>query len=536
MKLNHPLVLFVSVLSFVFIQSAQAKRFVFNPNQETKWIGDKTAALKINEYVKQQFAIKAEVPVFIILKQQADLSQVAKIADRNQRITAIYQKLVAHANQTQGGVMSLITKASVPYQRYFISNSILIVKANRALVEQIALLPEVKKVIGNPSVAMSQPVPSAAPVNSSGSSMTSGFESIFNLRSSTITGVGENITSLKVDKVWEELGAEGKGIVVAGQDTGVQWDHPALINQYRGWNGTQANHDYNWHDSVHFYYNPEGSASRCGYNSAVPCDDGDHGSHTMGTIVGSDGAENKIGVAPKAKWISCRNMDGGFGNPSSYLECFQFFLAPTPVTGDPFLTGRPDLAPHVINNSWGCPKVEGCDGDEMIPALQVMKAAGIMVVVSAGNDGPNCSTIQDAPAHNVDLVFTVGAYNHRTGSIADFSSRGPSKLNGLAGPDVAAPGVSIRSSVPGSRYDQAMWSGTSMAGPHVAGEVALLWSANPALIGKIDETANLIRKTATPKTTTQACGTNVSGSFPNNVYGYGNIQPYEAVKAALGIN
>lgn len=298
-------------------------------------------------------------------------------------------------------------------------------------------------------------------------------------------------------------------------------------------------HDYNWHDSVHSAFNKKLMTgikrNSCGYNVPAPCDDSQHGTHTMGTMVGNDGGANQIGMAPKAKWIGCRNMDGGLGKPATYLECFQFFLAPTRVNGDPFTTGRPEFAPHVINNSWGCPGEEGCTGEEILPALKAMHEASIMVVVSAGNSGKKgCGSILDQPATHTEYVTSVGAYNHRNGSIANFSSRGPSAYNKKLGPDLVAPGVSIRSSVPGNKYDQAMWSGTSMAGPHVAGAVALIWSANPKYVGQIEATKSLLQKTSEAKTTSESCG-GVSGSaVPNNTYGYGIMRVFEAVKVATG--
>jgi len=94
-------------------------------------------------------------------------------------------------------------------------------------------------------------------------------------------------------------------------------------------------------------------------NAPAPCDDMGHGTHVMGTAVGWDGGENRIGVAPGARWIGCRDMDNGFGTPATYLECFEFFLAPYPVNGTPE-QGDPDLAPDVTNNSWSCPPAEGC--------------------------------------------------------------------------------------------------------------------------------------------------------------------------------
>jgi serine protease AprX len=227
-------------------------------------------------------------------------------------------------------------------------------------------------------------------------------------------------------------------------------------------------------------------------------------------------------------------MDAGTGRPYTYLSCFEFFLAPFPLNGNPMVDGRPDLAPHVMNNSWGCPDTELCQGDVLLSALTALRTAGVFVVVSAGNSGPSCSTIQDSPAWHSDDTFSVGAYDHRNGRIAGFSSRGPSLFDGAVGPDLVAPGVGIRSAVTGGGYQGGFWSGTSMAGPHAVGVVALMWSAQPNLIGKLTETMDILRQTADPVPSAE-CMTSGQAEVPNNVYGYGRINAYKAVKASLGL-
>lgn len=258
----------------------------------------------------------------------------------------------------------------------------------------------------------------------------------------------------------------------------------------------------------------------------------------MGIIVGEDAdGNNRIGVAPQARWIGCRNMRRGLGNPGAYIECMEFFLAPYPYGGDPFRDGNVSMAPHIVNNSWGCPPMEGCAPDTLRRAVEVMRAAGIMMVVSVGNEGPACSTALIPPA-NYDAVFSVGATDLAGNTIASFSSRGP--VGDLVKPDISAPGESIRSAVPGGGY--AAFSGTSMAGPHVAGVVALVWSANPELIGRIDETEALLCRTAQPRHVPElcpapfgqpcACG-GLTGT-PNNVFGCGLVDAAAAVRAAVG--
>jgi len=223
----------------------------------------------------------------------------------------------------------------------------------------------------------------------------------------------------------------------------------------------------------------------------------------------------------------------------------EFFIAPYPHGGDPFSDGDVSLAPHIVTNSWGCPDWEGCSPDTFETAVEALRAAGIMMVVSVGNDGPGCETAL-VPPGNYDAVFSVGATSN-SGRIVGFSSRGP--VDGSIKPDVTAPGEAVRSSVPGGEY--ASFPGTSMAGPHVAGLAALLWSADPALIGDVEATEALICRTAAPRPVENVCTFEDQGSMeallsdsacacggvtgvPNNIYGCGFIDAEAAVRAALG--
>ncbi|MCC7354448.1 MAG: S8 family serine peptidase, partial [Anaerolineae bacterium] len=211
-------------------------------------------------------------------------------------------------------------------------------------------------------------------------------------------------------------------------------------------------------------------------------------------------------------------------------ECFEFFLAPYPIGGNPMTDGRPDLAPDVINNSWGCTPGEGCAANTLKQIVETVRAAGILVVVSAGNSGSACGSVNDPPAI-YDASFSVGAYDAGH-SIAGFSSRGPVTLDGSnrLKPDLAAPGVNIRSSIPGTGY-QSGWSGTSMAAPHVAGAVALLWSAAPSLRGNIDGTETALTQAAISQVNT-TCGGDAGGR-PNNVWGWGRLNVRAALESAL---
>ncbi len=470
---------------------------------------------KISESLLQIIDQGGNIPgAIIVLAEQADLSEAKNLTTKEEKGTFVFNQLREVAQRTQPPLLQTLAANKVKYQRFYISNMVAVFDPGSSLLKEIAKRDDVAKVILNPNIKFEEPL------------ITDDLDRAAGLLEG---GIESSLVSVKADLVWNELNIRGKGILVASQDTGVQWDHPALKNKYRGFDGEQVDHSLSWHDSIHSPLT-SGNGNSCGYDLATPCDDDQHGTHTIGTMVGDDGSKNQIGMAPEAQFISCRNMDAGFGAPTTYIECFEFFLAPYAQGKDPMMDGDPTKAPHVINNSWGCPRSEGCEGSEFLPVLKSLAAAGMMVVVSAGNEGANCKTINDQPAtHSLD-TFSVGALNHRTGKIASFSSRGPSLFDGQIGPDVSAPGVSIRSAIPGNNYAGG-WSGTSMAGPHVAGLVALMWSANPKLIGNIERTAEIIRNTAEPKESDQNCGDTTG--VPNNIYGHGVVNAYEAVKAAL---
>jgi subtilisin family serine protease len=451
----------------------------------------------------------------IILEAQADLSAAYDIAERDARIEYVYDALVQTAERSQVEVRAELDRRGLPYRPYYVINMIR-VDGHRLQMRRFADLPGVARVLLNPNV---REYPNRIPFPAYGPEPPS-------------PGVQANLRAIEADGAWE-LGVTGEGIVVAGQDTGYDWTHPALKPRYRGWDGQAADHNYNWHDA----WDP----------TTEPIDDDSHGTHTMGTVLGDAGDANRIGVAPGARWIGCRNMRRGYGNPGAYAECMEFFLAPYPLGGDPFQAGDVTRAPHLINNSWGCPPEEGCEADTLRPAVEALRAAGIMMVVSAGNEGPACRTT-DTPPANYDASFSVGA-TYTNGNVVGFSSRGP--VDGLVKPDVAAPGYQVRSSTPGGGYGTA--SGTSMAGPHVAGLVALLWAADPDLVGDIAATEQLICRTATTKPVSDTCSVeeatfedplgisevspvcacgDATGT-PNNVYGCGIIDAEAAVEAAL---
>ncbi|MGH9874781.1 MAG: S8 family serine peptidase [Pyrinomonadaceae bacterium] len=446
--------------------------------------------------------------VVILLADQADLSAAYEMKDQDARGWYVYNTLTQHAARTQVGLKDFLKSAGVNYQSFWAANMI-VTTADRSLVDKLAARADVARVDSNaPARWIEDPV-----IEKFG---------VATREVNAPTAVEWGVTNVNAPAVWA-LGFTGQGMVVANEDTGMRWSHNALKPRYRGWDGTTADHNFNWHDSIH-----SGGGS-CGANALAPCDDQGHGTHTTGTTVGDDGTGNQVGVAPGAKWIGCRNMDQGNGTPATYTECFQFFIAPTDLAGN---NANPSLRPHVINNSWGCPVSEGCvTGGELETIVNNTQAAGIFVEVSAGNSGPGCSTVADAPAMYSDS-FSTGAIDI-TNTLAGFSSRGPSTFYtpNILKPNISAPGVNVRSTTRTTDTSFGNLSGTSMAGPHVVGVVALLWSARPALVRNIALTKQILQNTANPGVilaATQTCGGTPSTQIPNNSFGYGRVDALNA--------
>lgn len=428
--------------------------------------------------------------LFVILESQADLSAANAITDPAGRRQFVYQTLVNQANTTQADLRQNLDKWGIAYTPYYLVNG-LRVEGGPFLKWWLAARPEVDRVLPNPTL---RPIPPAGGLPYPPETAP--------------TQPDWNLTLIEADRVWAELGITGRDITIGQSDSGVQWDHPELLDSYRGQNG---DHNYNWFDPW--------------YHTAAPTDHDGHGTHTLGSVLG-----NGVGVAPDATWFACANLARNLGNPAFYLDCMQFMLAPWPLNGDPLQDGDPAQGANVLNNSWGCPEVEGCDPNALLFGVRALQAAGIFVVASAGNDGPDCQSLE-YPIALYQESFSVGAID-QFGQLADFSSRGPVTADGSnrTKPDIVAPGVNVLSAFPDNSYGRA--DGTSMAGPHVAGVVALIWSANPALIGDIAQTRQILIETASPYTGDYpTCLTNTA--TPNNAVGYGMVNAYAAVTMAL---
>jgi len=405
-----------------------------------------------------------------------------------------------------------------------ISNTFL-VKANKSQIRGLASRADVVEIFSNKSFKVELP-----------EAVEEQKTSALGLAGKTKPGQGKNmiqwnIQQINAPKVWAMDQEKGRGgdVIYASADTGVSYLHPILSKNYKGRlpNG-QFDHNYNWYDGVREKIST-GPRSPCGYRSPVPCDDQGHGTHVMSTAVGSDG----FGVAPDARWIACRNMDNGVGSPETYLNCLNFFLAPHDLQGN-----NPDPAqrPHVVGNSYGCPDSEGCSPHAMTAAMEALRAAGIFMSVSAGNNGPACGTITDPPAIE-PLAFSVGAVD-RNDRIAPFSSRGPVSLDGKTyiKPDICAPGVDINAAIGNNSYRK--MSGTSMATPHIAGIIALMLSLDPALdfegIKAILQASCTTGQLKPPASGVMACSAVPWNDFPASFhYGSGLVDASAAIQHVI---
>ncbi len=446
----------------------------------------------------------SEIDFIVVLTEQADLSGAAKLASKIEKAKFVYERLTEVARRSQPAVTRALEKQGLAYQPFWAANMIR-VRGPISAVQMMAQRNDVARIHANPLVHFQEPVSEQKSLRTTSDAPDS---------------IEPNITHIRAPEVWA-LGYTGQGIVVGGTDTGYLWNHAALIGQYRGWNGTAADHNFNWHDAIH------SNGGQCGPDSPQPCDDYGHGTHTMGTMIGTDGAGNQIGVAPGAKWIGCRCMDQGNGTPTTYTECLQWFIAPTDSNGQ---NADPAKAPDVINNSWACPASEGCtDVNVLKTIIENVRASGIVVVAAAGNDGAGCATVEDPPAI-YDASTSVGAVDN-SDTIASFSSRGPVIADGSnrLKPDVSAPGVSVRSAGNSSTSYYYYSSGTSMAAPHVVGTTALILSAHPELRGNVDAIETLLEQSAVGLTNTDSCGSIPSSQIPNPTFGWGRIDALAAV-------
>ncbi|MEJ3749078.1 S8 family serine peptidase [Actinomycetes bacterium KLBMP 9797] len=475
------------------VAAASGLLLVLSPSAVAVAGPDREATAVVDALLSGRSDNAGETVFWVVLRAQADLSGATRLRDRVVKATHVRRALMAHAEGSQAGLRRWLAERGAETESFWITNA-LRVTGDAALVEELATRSDVSHLLADRRFAL----PRVAE------------ETARSAEAASVAAVQWNVSRVGADRVWNQFGVRGEGIVVAGIDSGVQYDHPALVNSYRGRraNGT-FDHNYNWYTPVSFY---------C--PTAAPCDQYEHGTHTMGTVVGrdADGAHH-TGVAPGVKWIAAAGCPFRYCSPQTLLSAGQWALAPTDLNGQ---NPRPDLAPDVINNSWG----ENGFNALWQPMVTSWVNAGIFPVFSNGNSGPACGT-PGSPGY-YSQSYSVGSLDSND-LVSDFSSRGPGE-NGDVKPDVTAPGRDVLSTLPGGQYGHR--SGTSMAAPHVTGSVALLWSAAPALDGDIAATKAALDDAAIDVNDV-TCGGSADN---NNVYGEGRLDAYAAVSAAPRAN
>ncbi len=228
---------------------------------------------KVDPWVLQT-AAEGETEFLVMLKEQADLSQVDPLATKLEKGAYVYRQLTETANRTQGALLATLkemaadSSSRLEYQEFWVVNAVW-VRGEAETIRAIAERPDVAHLYANPEVKIDLPEQPDQTLTPDASE-----------------AVEWGAQKVRAPEVWA-AGYTGQDVVIGGQDTGYDWDHVALKNHYRGWNGVSAEHNYSWHDAIH------SGGGICGANSPVPCDDGYHGTHTMGTMVGDDGGSNQ---------------------------------------------------------------------------------------------------------------------------------------------------------------------------------------------------------------------------------------------------
>ncbi|MGC8950032.1 S8 family serine peptidase [Chloroflexus sp.] len=432
----------------------------------------------------------------VFFADRPDLGAAFLIRDWAARGEYVYRTLTEHAERSQRAVRTLLDAAGVRYTPLWIVNALL-VEGDATLAQALAAHTDVAMLSADHEL---QVAPSA-------------FSTTAGSCNPSANNVCWNIDQIGADRVWREFGVTGEGITVANIDSGVAYTHPALVGQYRGnLGGGMFDHNYNWFDPVG--------------NTNEPTASGDHGTHVMGTIVAALPTQPAMGVAPRARWIAARACDTLNCTDSNIIAAAQWMLAPTDLNGN---NPQPSRRPHILNNSWAF----SSGGNPVYTGYTAAwQAAGIFVVFAAGNSGnATCRTIT-SPGDYADVV-AVGATDQND-KLTNFSAIGPT-IDDRIKPDLAAPGLSIYSTSSTGGYKTL--PGTSMAAPHVAGTVALLWSANPQLIGDYTTTYNYLTQTAKPITNDPRFMSALYNdcrpdTVPNNIYGYGRLDAFAAVAAA----
>jgi subtilisin family serine protease len=294
-----------------------------------------------------------------------------------------------------------------------------------------------------------------------------------------------SVNYIKAKTVWS-AGYKGAGEVIAIVDTGIDATHQDL----------DAGKVIAWKDYVN--------------GRTTPYDDHGHGTHCASTSAGTGEASggSYTGVAPEASLIGVKVLNSaGSGTEANVIAGIQWCV-----------DNKATYGIDVLSMSLGIDR--DCGGTcSVCQAADNAWNAGIFMAIAAGNSGSARMSI-GCPG-NAKNVMTVGAIDDSTGTVASFSSRGPT-LDTRLDPDICAPGVSITAAKANSGNQYTTMSGTSMATPHIAGAAAVLIDAKGGSVSP-----NLVRgamiSTAVDKGT----------AGPDIDYGWGIVDVYAAYQWIL---
>lgn len=463
---------------------------------------DEKGLAKIEPMLLDSINTSGSSDFIVRFAEQADLSAAYEMAWK-ERGEFVYNTLQETAARSQARAIEYLKERSIDYQSFFTGNELFVKAGDLDAVTSMAALEEVAS-IHAPRTYYIDPVEvtdQALDFTWVGELVASNtMPTVIDPSNDSVNATTDwGIIDTGADDFWAAFGSQGAGIVVANIDTGVQWNHPALVDSYKC--GSDPTDPACWSDPSNI----------CGAGGA--CDNNGHGTHTMGTMVANDddALPYIAGMAPDAQWIACKGCETTGCSETALNTCADWILAPN---------GNPDNRPNIVNNSWG-----GDGGDTWYLAkVNAWRAAGIFPAFSAGNSGPTCGSA-GSPG---DYQESFASANHQSSrEIASSSSRGPSDFghDPYTKPNISAPGSLICSTVPTNSWNCG-YSGTSMASPHSAGAVALLWSCNPSLVGQIDQTFEILQDSADVPLAGN-CGAPPDGEG-NYTYGYGYLNVFAA--------
>lgn len=381
--------------------------------------------------VIQQASPGDRIELIVTLRDRIDLTSISGTT-RGQKRSSLVRALKKQARSSQAPLRSLLraNNASLGKELWIINS--LVVTVPVQLIDRLSRMDIIESIRLNATLSGPQISPQA-------------------VNPTALATPGWNGAAINADTLWT-AGFSGAGVTVAIMDTGVDVNHPDIMGAWRGGNNS-------WLDPHEQY--------------STPVDPNGHGTQVTGLIVGADAGGTTIGIAPGAQWIGVKVFDDANRTTLGDIHTgYQWLLDPD---GNP----NTDDAPDIINNSWTLQNIDQCD-TEFSEDFDILRAADIALVFSAGNYGPGSAT-SVSPA-NDGQTLEVGAVDEMF-NVAAFSSRGPSSCGGGNYPRLVAPGVNVLTSdltfggiFPWSYISV---SGTSFSAPHVSGALALLMEVSP---------------------------------------------------------